>query len=50
MVLAGVDYLDKTALEYRIFKDIWAVRTVLLPVEDVPELRDPAFYGFGPRD
>lgn len=47
---AGVDYLDKTALEYRIFKDIWAVRTVLLPVEDVPELRDPAFYGFGPRD
>ena len=47
---AGVEYLDKTAVEYRIFKDIWAVRTVLLPVEDVPPLRDPAFYGFGALD
>jgi len=47
---AGVEYLDKTAVEYRIFKDIWAVRTVLLPVEDVPPLRDPAFYGFGAHD
>lgn len=46
---AGVDYLDKTAVEYRIFKDIWAVRTVLLPDQDVPPLRDPSFYDFGER-
>ena len=44
---AGVEYLDRTAVEYRVFKDIWAVRTVLLPVDDAPELRDPGFYGFG---
>ncbi|MDG1491182.1 MAG: tryptophan 2,3-dioxygenase family protein [Planctomycetota bacterium] len=47
---AGVEYLDKTAIEYRIFKDIWAVRTVLLPLEDVPPLRDPSFYGFEARE
>ena len=24
---AGVDYLDQTALRYRVFQDLWAVRT-----------------------
>jgi len=43
---AGVDYLDKTALEYRIFRDFWAVRTLMLPAEASPPLRDASFYGF----
>lgn len=43
---AGVEYLDRTALEYRIFDDLWAVRTLLLPAAASPPLRDPAFYGF----
>ncbi|MEM6459442.1 MAG: tryptophan 2,3-dioxygenase family protein [Planctomycetota bacterium] len=43
---AGVEYLDRTALEYRIFGDIWAVRTMLLPAAAAPALRDPVFYGF----
>lgn len=43
---AGVDYLDETALRYRIFRDLWAVRTLLLPAEAAPALRDPGFYGF----
>jgi len=42
---AGVDYLDKTT-SYRIFRDLWAIRTVLLPRDLVPPLENPAFYGF----
>ena len=41
----GVDYLDQT-LSYRIFVDLWSVRTLLLPREALPALRDPGFYGF----
>lgn len=43
---AGVAYLDRTALEYRIFRDLWAVRTLLLPENAAPPLRTPSFYGF----
>lgn len=42
---SGVDYLDKTA-RYRIFTDLWAVRTILLPKDALPELRQPEVYGF----
>ena len=42
---AGVDYLDQTA-RYRIFTELWAVRTLLLPRRDLPQLRDPGAYGF----
>lgn len=42
----GVDYLDKTG-RYRVFKDLWAVRTLLLPREHLPAVHDPGFYGFG---
>lgn len=42
---SGVDYLDKTT-KIRIFTDLWAVRTVLLPAEVLPELEQPEFYGF----
>jgi tryptophan 2,3-dioxygenase len=43
---AGVDYLDQTALRYRIFRDVWAVRTLLVRAKDLPPLENPAFYGF----
>ena len=42
---AGVEYLDKTG-QYRVFQDLWAVRTVLLPKARLPELEHPDFYGF----
>ena len=42
---AGVDYLDNTALKYRIFKDVWAVRTLLIPEESLPGLQNLEYYG-----
>jgi tryptophan 2,3-dioxygenase len=42
---SGVDYLDKTT-KYRIFKELWAVRTLLLPKEWLPKLEKPEKYGF----
>ncbi len=43
---AGVDYLDQTALQYRVFRDVWAVRTLLLRQAALPELERPDYYGF----
>lgn len=43
---AGVDYLDQTALKYRVFRDVWAVRTLLLRKADLPRLSNSGFYGF----
>jgi tryptophan 2,3-dioxygenase len=43
---AGVDYLDQTALSYRIFRDVWAVRTILVRQADLPGLESPELYGF----
>jgi len=42
---SGVDYLDKT-LKYRVFRDLWAIRTVLLARALVPEPQNLKFYGF----
>ena len=42
---SGVDYLDKTS-QYRVFKDLWAVRTILVKSNNRPELINPDFYGF----
>ena len=42
---AGVDYLDRTT-RYRIFTELWAVRTVLLPRADTPPLVGAHQYGF----
>ena len=42
----GVAYLDKTALEYRVFREIWAARTLLLPPELSPPVGEPSFYGY----
>ena len=43
---AGVDYLDQTALRYRIFRDLWAVRTLLIQRSALPPLERPEVYRF----
>ena len=40
------EFLDKTALTYRIFGDFWAVRTILVRRDAVPDLAEGEFYGF----
>jgi tryptophan 2,3-dioxygenase len=45
---AGVDYLDNTT-KYRIFKELWAVRTLLLSKEWLPKLENPETYGFSTK-
>ena len=42
---SGVDYLDKTA-KVRIFTDLWAVRTVLLPRQSLDDVIQSDYYGF----
>ncbi len=42
---SGVDYLDLTT-NYRVFRELWAARTLLLPRAYLPPLRNPDFYGF----
>lgn len=43
---AGVDYLDQTALRYRIFRNFWAVRTLLVREVVLPVLDNADTYGF----
>lgn len=43
---AGVDYLDQTALQYRVFSDVWAVRTLLLRRDALPPVRRSELYDF----
>jgi tryptophan 2,3-dioxygenase len=43
---SGVHYLDQTALKYRIFKDLWSVRTFQIRETANPDLLRPGFYGF----
>jgi tryptophan 2,3-dioxygenase len=47
---AGVDYLDQTALRYRVFSDVWAVRSLLLRKETLPPLAHEEAYGFRIED
>ena len=42
---SGVDYLDATT-KYRVFVDLWAVRTLLVRREQLPDVREAEFYGF----
>ena len=42
---SGVDYLDRTT-KFRIFKELWTVRTLLLPRQHIPQLKQPDIYGF----
>jgi tryptophan 2,3-dioxygenase len=44
---AGVDYLDQTALRYRIFRDVWAVRTLLVQQSVLPPVEHPSSTVFG---
>lgn len=44
---SGVDYLDKTTA-YRIFPELWAVRSALLPRERLPGVANAERYGFAP--
>jgi tryptophan 2,3-dioxygenase len=41
---AGVDYLDQTALKYRIFHEVWAVRTLLIRADALPPVVHPETY------
>jgi tryptophan 2,3-dioxygenase len=43
---AGVDYLDATALKYRVFRDVWATRTLLVREDALPRLGNPGMYDF----
>lgn len=47
---AGVDYLDQTALRYRVFSDVWAVRSLLLRKATLPPLEHEETYGFRIED
>jgi tryptophan 2,3-dioxygenase len=47
---AGVDYLDATALKYRVFHELWAVRTILVAAQDLPPLEHAKLYGFSSDD
>lgn len=40
----GVAYLDQTALKYRVFTEVWAARTLLLPPDLCPPV-ERTFYG-----
>lgn len=42
---SGVDYLDATT-SYRVFTDLWSVRTILIRPDLRPKLTNPEFYGF----
>lgn len=42
---SGVEYLDKTS-SYRVFPELWAVRTALLPRDLIPPLQNADRYGF----
>ena len=44
---AGVDYLDQTALRYRIFHDVWATRTLLVRKTALPPIETPDAYVLG---
>lgn len=47
---AGVDYLDQTALRYRVFGDLWAVRTLLVKQSRLPPLEHESDYRFRVED
>ena len=42
---SGVGYLDMTT-KYRVFVDLWAVRSILIKKEALPELKNKEFYEF----
>ena len=47
---AGVDYLDETALRYRVFVDLWGVRALLLRLPILPAVEQEDTYRFRVED
>ena len=47
---AGVDYLDQTALKYRVFGDVWAIRTLLVQKSAVPTIENADEFRFRVED
>ena len=47
---AGVDYLDQTALRYRIFHDVWATRTLLIRQDALPPVKNADRYALSVGD
>lgn len=47
---SGVDYLDQTALRYRVFGDVWAVRTLLLRKAAIPPIDNADDFRFRVED
>jgi tryptophan 2,3-dioxygenase len=43
---SGVDYLDETATTYRVFRDLWTVRTFQVRASDLPPLDRTDCYEF----
>lgn len=43
---SGVDYLDRTALAYRVFSDLWALRTFQIQPAANPQPEKVEFYAF----
>jgi len=46
----GVGYLDETALRYRVFPDLWQIRTILVRTKQIPELHHREQYLFRADD
>ena len=42
---SGVDYLDMTT-KYRVFVELWSIRSILIKKSALPTLQNPEFYGF----
>lgn len=47
---SGVDYLDQTALQYRVFHDLWGVRALLLRAPILPPVEHEDTYRFRVED
>ncbi len=43
---AGVEYLDQTALRYRVFRDLWSARTILVKADVLPAVQHEERYKF----
>ena len=47
---SGVDYLDQTAQRYRVFNDVWAIRTLLLRKAAIPPIDNADDFRFRVED
>ena len=42
---SGVDYIDQTT-KYRIFPELWAIRSMLIDTKHLPDIIDEDYYNF----